>query len=157
TWRDGIHSYLTYLRDRLTVARDLLADSGSIFVQISDENLHRVRSVMDEVFGAENFAALVYFLKTTGKGSRFLDPSGDYVIWYAKNAAVTKVHPLFASRSEQTLEEQYNMASIDGCTYRRLTKDELRNPSSIPDTTKRFMPSSIYSDSGGQTTDFVYQ
>src|SRR4051812_35266081 len=77
TWRDGIHSYLTYLRDRLTVARDLLAESGSIFVQISDENLHRVRALMDEVFGESNFAALIYFLKTTGKGSRFLDPSGD--------------------------------------------------------------------------------
>ena len=78
TWRDGIHSYLTYLRDRLTVARDLLADSGSIFVQIGDENVHRVRAVMDEVFGGGNFAAIIFFLKTTGKGSKFLDPSGDY-------------------------------------------------------------------------------
>jgi len=157
TWRDGIHSYLTYLRDRLTVARDLLTESGSIFVQISDENLHRVRALMDEVFGENNFAALIYFLKTTGKGSRFLDPSGDYVVWYAKNAEVSKVHPLFAFRSEQTLEEQYNMATVEGCTYRRLSKDELRNPSSIPETDKRFMPSSIYSDSGGQTTNFIYQ
>jgi adenine-specific DNA-methyltransferase len=157
TWRDGIHSYLTYIRDRLTVARDLLTDSGSIFVQISDENLHRVRAVMDEVFGENNFAALIYFLKTTGKGSRFLDPSGDYVIWYAKNAEVSKVHSLFAFRSEQTLEEQYNMASVEGCTYRRLNKGELRNPSSIPQTDKRFMPSSIYSDSGGQTTNFIYE
>src|SRR4029434_3198939 len=62
TWRDGIHSYLTYLRDRLTVARDLLTDSGSIFVQISDENLHRVRALMDEIFGEDNFAAQIYFL-----------------------------------------------------------------------------------------------
>ena len=157
TWRDGIHSYLTYLRDRLTVARDLLNETGSIFVQISDENLHRVRALMDELFGEQNFAALIYFLKTTGKGSRFLDPSGDYVVWYAKNAEVSKVRPLFTFRSPETLEEQYNMASVEGCTYRRLAKNELRNPSSIPDTDKRFMPSSIYSDSGGQTTSFVYQ
>src|SRR5215210_4707790 len=69
TWRDGIHSYLTYLRDRLTVARDLLADSGSIFVQIGDENVHRVRALMDEIFGAQNFASLISFKKTSGAGS----------------------------------------------------------------------------------------
>jgi len=156
TWRDGIHSYLTYLRDRLTVARDLLTESGSIFVQIGDENVHRVRAVMDEVFGDENFAAQIYFLKTTGKGSRFLDPSGDYILWYTKNASESKVHQIFAFRSEQTLEEQYNMASIDNCNYRRLSQNELRNPSLIPINGRRFMPSSIYSDSGGQTTSYVY-
>src|SRR5258707_14583153 len=70
TWRDGIHSYLTYLRDRLTVARDLLADSGSIFLQIGDENVHRVRAVMDEVFGEDNFVSLIAFTKgATGLGS----------------------------------------------------------------------------------------
>ena len=90
TWRDGIHSYLSYLRDRLTVARDLLADSGSVFVQIGEENVHRVRAVMDEVFGDQNFAALVFFLKTTGKGSRFLDPSGDYLLWYAKTQTIAR-------------------------------------------------------------------
>ena len=66
TWRDGIHSYLTYLRDRLTVARDLLADSGSIFVQIGDENVHRVRALMDEVFGDDNFVAQISIRKTAG-------------------------------------------------------------------------------------------
>lgn len=69
TWRDGIHSYLTYLRDRLTVARDLMADSGSIFVQIGDENVHRMRSLMDEVFGERNFCSMITTLKTTGAGS----------------------------------------------------------------------------------------
>src|ERR1700738_5400094 len=72
TWRDGIHSYLTYLRDRLTVARDLLTDSGSIFVQISDENVHLIRSLMDEVFGEENFVSLIPFKKTTGQTSEYL-------------------------------------------------------------------------------------
>ena len=67
TWKDGIHSYLTYLRDRLTAMRDLLTESGSIFVQIGDENVHRVRAVMDEVFGAENFVAQIVFRKTTGR------------------------------------------------------------------------------------------
>jgi len=157
TWRDGIHSYLTYLRDRLTVARDLLADSGSIFVQIGDENVHRVRAVMDEVFGEANFASLIYFLKTTGKGSQFLDASGDYILWYAKNSSASKVRPVFRFRSDDTLEQQYNMASIDNCTYRRLSSNELRNPNSIPSDHRRFMPSSVYSDSGGQTTSFDYE
>ena len=156
TWRDGIHSYLTYLRDRMTVARDLLSDTGSIFVQIGDENVHRVRALMDEVFGDENFAAQIYFLKTTGKGSKFLDASGDHILWYSKRSDSAKVRPAYALRSAQTLEEQYNMSS-DGIEYRRLSKDELRAPSSIPVGQKRFMPSSIYSDSGGQTTNFTYE
>ncbi len=84
TWRDGIHSYLTYLRDRLTVARDLLTKSGSIFVQIGDENVHRVRAVMDEVFGEDNCVASIHFQTTTGQAADILPRSGDYVLWYAK-------------------------------------------------------------------------
>jgi len=88
TWRDGIHSYMTYLRDRLVVARDLLTDSGSIFVQIGDENVHRVRALMDEVFGDENFVCQIFVQKTTGAGSpsKLLAPPevGDYIVWYAK-------------------------------------------------------------------------
>src|SRR5207237_10840303 len=84
TWRDGIHSYLTYLRDRLTVARDLLTDSGSIFVQIGDENVHRVRALMDEVFGDENCVSLIHFQTTTGQAADILPRSGDYVLWYAR-------------------------------------------------------------------------
>jgi len=84
TWRDGIHSYLTYLRDRLTVARDLLSESGSIFVQIGDENVHRVRALMDEVFGEDNFVVSIKFSKTAGLGGRYLDETFDYIIWFAK-------------------------------------------------------------------------
>lgn len=85
TWRDGIHSYLTYLRDRLTVARDLLIDSGSIFVQIGDENVHRVRAVMDEVFGDENFVSLICITKTAGQTGQNLPGVADYVLWFAKS------------------------------------------------------------------------
>ncbi|MBF0417810.1 MAG: site-specific DNA-methyltransferase, partial [Magnetococcales bacterium] len=85
TWRDGIHSYLTYLRDRLTVARDLLADSGSIFVQIGDENVHRVRAVMDEVFGDENYVSTINFATTGGLPSTHLSRIGDFIVLYAKN------------------------------------------------------------------------
>ncbi len=85
TWRDGIQSYLTYLRDRLTVARDLLADSGSIFVQIGDENVHRIRCVLDEVFGDQNFAGQILFSKTTGQSGGAIPSVSDYLLWYARS------------------------------------------------------------------------
>ena len=90
TWRDGIHSYLTYLRDRLTVARDLLADSGSIFVQIGDENVHRVRAVMDEVFGDDNFVANITFRVKSPLGVSELARTTDFIIWYARNSDLVK-------------------------------------------------------------------
>ena len=99
TWRDGIHSYLTYLRDRLTIARDLLTESGSIFVQIGDENVHRVRAVMDEVFGDKNIVSQISFSKTTGFSSRNLSNVVDHLLWYAKAIDVVKYRQL--SRSKQ--------------------------------------------------------
>ena len=84
TWRDNVHTYLTYLRERLTVARDLLADSGSIFVQIGDENIHRVRCLMDEIFGDQNAIVTIYFRKTTTQSGDFLADTNDYILWYAK-------------------------------------------------------------------------
>ena len=90
TWKDGIHSYLTYLRDRLILARDLLADSGSIFVQIGDENVHRVRAVMDEVFGDDNCIALIASSKTGGQTALMLAGVADYIIWFAKKKDVAK-------------------------------------------------------------------
>ena len=93
TWRDGIHSYLTYLRDRLTVARDLLTESGSIFVQIGDENVHRVRAVMDEVFGEENLIATVSFKKTGAFDTNYLQSNFDHIIWVAKSRSAMKFRP----------------------------------------------------------------
>ncbi len=95
TWRDGIHSYLTYLRDRLTVARDLLTESGSVFVQIGDENVHRVRAVMDEVFGEENFVSLISYKTTQSAGAVTLDASCDYVVWYAKSKRSIRFNNLY--------------------------------------------------------------
>ena len=90
TWRDGIHSYLTYLRDRLTVARDLLTESGSMFVQIGDENVHLVRAVMDEVFGAENCCGQITVVKTAGQTSELIAGTADFVLWFAKVKATIK-------------------------------------------------------------------
>ena len=98
TWRDGIHSYLTYLRDRLTVARDLLADSGSIFVQIGDENVHRVRALMDEVFGDANRISEIVFQKTGGQTSQFLSSIQDFVLWYAKDPEKAKYRQPFQKK-----------------------------------------------------------
>ena len=95
TWRDGIHSYLTYLRDRFTVARDLLADSGSIFVQIGDQNVHRVRALMDEVFGVGNLISQIAFLKTSAKASSYLDSVYDTLLWFAKEREKLKYRTLY--------------------------------------------------------------
>jgi adenine-specific DNA-methyltransferase len=98
TWELGIHSYLTYLRDRLLAARDLLTESGSVFVQIGDENVHLVRSLMDEVFGSENFVSLVTYKKTSGSTGDGLAGTADYVIWYATNRERMKYRPLYRQR-----------------------------------------------------------
>ena len=116
TWRDGIHSYLTYLRDRLTVARDLLTESGSIFVQIGDENVHRVRAVMDEVFGDDNCISTITIRKTTGKGASLIDSTMDFVLWYARNLDRAKYRPTFRPRSKAA-EDRYSVVMQDGRRY----------------------------------------
>ena len=98
TWKDGIHSYLTYLRDRLTVARELLTESGSIFVQIGDENVHRVRAVMDEVFGEANAIAIVAVKKTTAQTSELLSGTLDFILYYGRNKLFTKGRALFSEK-----------------------------------------------------------
>ena len=117
TWRDGIHSYLTYLRDRLTVARDLLTESGSIFVQIGDENVHRVRALMDEVFGEDNFVSLITIRKTTSEGASLLGSTTDFIIWYAKSKEKTKFRSLYQPRSGNA-ESRYSQVDANGRKYR---------------------------------------
>ncbi len=112
TWRDGIHSYLTYLRDRLIVARDLLSESGSIFVQIGDENVHRVRAVMDEVFGEGQFLNLITFLTTTGRTSSHLPNVSDYILWYAKNSKIAKYRALLNIREKDSTEDDFELGDL---------------------------------------------
>jgi adenine-specific DNA-methyltransferase len=114
TWRDGIHSYLTYLRDRLTIARDLLTDSGSIFVQIGDENVHRVRALMDEVFGEENFCGQISFSKTSGQTSQLLATGVDYIIWFSKHRDVVKFRKSLIERKPiDKVDERYVCVETD--------------------------------------------
>ena len=131
TWRDGIHSYLTYLRDRLTVARALLAESGSVFVQIGDENVHRVRALMDEVFGSDNFVRQVIFQKTGGLVQDFLPRTSDHLLWYAKNRNTTKFRKLFLERSASPSDYQY-VEMKDHLTRRSLTAEERCGTKSLP-------------------------
>lgn len=131
TWELGIHSYLSYLRDRLLVARDLLTESGSCFVQIGDENVHLVRSLMDEVFASENFVSQVIFRKTTGKGGQLLDNTYDVLLWYSRSRTVVKYRPLYERRS---VREDSNLRSVelkDG-SRRKMTPDEANEVVPLP-------------------------
>ena len=133
TWRDGIHSYLTYLRDRLTVCRDLLAESGSIFVQIGDENVHRVRALVDEVFGDENFIGLIWFRKKTMPlGDKYLERMGDYIVWASKDATSTKFRRLF-KEIDIAGDFHWNWRQIDTVVRKKFRKKDLeRNPQGDP-------------------------
>lgn len=127
TWRLGIHSYLTYLRDRLLLCRELLADSGSIFVQINDENLHLVRNLLDEVFGRENFVALIAFLTTTGRGARYIDTVYDFLVWYAKEKGQIKYNQMFIERSREMIDERYVNVELPNGETRKLSSNEIED------------------------------
>lgn len=125
TWKEGTHSYLTYLRDRLTVARELITESGSVFVQIGDENVHVVRNVLDEVFGPGNFCGQITFKKTTGTGADLLDLIADYVIWYAKDIEHLKFRRLYMDKEVGGIGgESYGLVeTVDG-SRRPLKEDD---------------------------------
>jgi len=125
TWRDGIHSYLSYLRDRLTVARELLTESGSCFVQIGDENVHRVRALMDEVFGEANFISEIVATTTSSSSSQYIDSVNDYVLWFAKNSQQTKYRPIYYEKAGSGSTDQLYRHSIDIAGF--FVRNELPN------------------------------
>ncbi len=134
TWQLGIHSYLAYLRDRLTVARELLTESGSVFVQIGDENVHLVRCVLDEVFGSENFISIIAYKKTSGATGNYIAGTHDFILWYGKDVSQTKYRPLYIEKSlEEGLREGYKEIIQDGksqlVTYGDLTSQRQGRPS----------------------------
>jgi adenine-specific DNA-methyltransferase len=149
TWELGLHSYLTYMRDRLLLSRELLTPSGSIFVQISDENLHHVRELMDEVFGAENAIALITFVTTTGSTGQFLPTTADYVLFYARDAASVKYRQLYRDR---VLEDgsPYSWVELDGGERRRMSPEERRSPAELPQGARVFRLDNLQSQSGGR-------
>ena len=144
TWTLGVHSYLAYLRDRLVVAKELLTDSGSIFVQIGDENVHRLRCLMDEVFGSENFCRLITFKKTTGHASLLPPSIYDYIIWYAKDIEQVKSRTPMVPRSTESESKSYTwLETSEGGEQRASSKDQNKMYESAG--ARRFMTASIVS------------
>jgi adenine-specific DNA-methyltransferase len=159
TWKDGIHSYLTYLRDRLTVMRDLLAESGSIFVQIGDENLHLVRAVMDEVFGSENLVSLIAVTKTSGLQSGSSLPTIlDYVVHYGRNKELIKFRPLYIDKSAETesASEYFNVEDIN-LNRRAMTKEERTGGRPLAPGLRPFRLSDLTKPGPGRKYELQYE
>jgi adenine-specific DNA-methyltransferase len=162
TWRDGIHSYLTYLRDRLTVARDLLADSGSIFVQIGEENAHRVRALLEEVFGEDNFVSMVSFATTSAHSTIFLSNTSDYIIFFAKKKEALKFRSLYGIKSVNSEKgDKYRSILFPDGSQRPLTKGEVTSESEMPSDGRVFtlgdLVSKGWSESGSASFTFARQ
>ena len=148
TWRDGIHSYLTYLRDRLTVARDLLTESGSVFVQIGDENVHRVRALMDEVFGEENYVSLITCRVSSGTTrERSIKSVSDYLLWYSKDLDNTKFRRLLKERQIET--GMYNQIEELNGFRRSMSGAEKRNTALLPQGSRAFRKLPLHSMAAG--------
>jgi len=144
TWELQIHSYLSYLRDRMAIARDLLTDSGSIFVQIGDENVHLVRNLLDEVFGPDNFVSLISFTTTSGFDTNTLARAGDYLLWYAKDLRNLKTRQLWQP-IERKPGAPYRWAMFADGTYRGLTAAEISGSVSLPEDARLYTPGDLQS------------
>jgi adenine-specific DNA-methyltransferase len=139
TWELGIHSYLTYLRDRLLLVRELLHETGSCFVQISDENLHHVRELMDEIFGLKNFCSVISFVKSSGLGSVLLPRQTDYIVWYAKDIELVKYRQLYKTKAlDASGASAYTSVRLTNGQIRRLSPEERENPSILPSGSRVF-------------------
>ncbi|MFH0765521.1 MAG: site-specific DNA-methyltransferase, partial [Calditrichota bacterium] len=163
TWELEVHSYLTYLRDRLLLAKELLSESGSIFVQISDENVHLIRNLMDEIFGPKNFLSQITFQKSGGSSSTTLERIADYLLWYCKDVskAKQKYHGLMNPKVDaKNFDKDFVfIESPDGEKFRRLTAEEIGNPATIPRTWRRFrsVPCNSQEYSATRTIFFEYK
>jgi adenine-specific DNA-methyltransferase len=160
TWELGLHSYLTYLRDRLLVARELLTPSGSVFVQISDENLHHVREVMDEVFGTENTVSILNVKKTTGAGSPAIGTDAiptvaDYLLWYARDRANLKYRQLYAPKTAKEGDlGGYTLVELPDGSRRRMTADEQDVLSSLPEGSRIFSADNLTSQTAIEASTY---
>lgn len=156
TWELGVHSYLTYLRDRLLLAKDLLHESGSCFVQISDENVHHVREIMDEIFGVANFVRLITFQKTSGQETNVLASTVDFLIWYSKDISKIRYRQLYEERElGNTSLDRYDMLLKDDGSSRRLKKEELVT-GNIDGVGQRYQLAALYSD-GASSADQSFE
>ncbi len=159
TWRDGIHSYLTYLRDRLAVARDLLHESGSIFVQIGDENVHRVRALMDEIFEETNFVSQISYTTTGGLASGTLSRAGDYVLWYAKAYESIKYRDLVQPKPnpDEDAKSKYDQVEFDDGRRVSYAFANQQNANNDSTSSKLFRVDNIISQGGSEATVRTFQ
>ena len=157
TWEIGIHSYLTYLRDRLLLARDLLHESGSCFVQISDENVHLLRNVLDDIFGRENFVSQIVFNKTSGLAANLLYTSTDFILWYAKNKEVTKFRQIYR---QKVLGEKgatdYKFVETKPGEFRPITADEYATGGRTIPAGARLFTASPFTSQGNTVTEYRF-
>ncbi|MGE3802558.1 MAG: site-specific DNA-methyltransferase [Candidatus Kapaibacterium sp.] len=153
TWELGIHSYLSYMRDRLLIARELLTESGSCFVQISDENVHLVRCLMDEVFGSENFVSQIPYSTTGGFSSRFLSRVGDYLLWYGKNIELLKYRSLFVPKLSPIESEgsKYDQIELVDGSRRKLSAQEKEMVVALPEGAKLFRYDNLQSQGSARS------
>lgn len=156
TWENGIHSYLSYLRDRLLVAKELLTESGSCFVQISDENLHLIRNIMDEVFGSENFVNIITFTKTAPLGSNFLPNVCDYIVFYAKSKPSLKFRPLFEKKPIGK-DSGYQHVVLPNGNKRPLTKEEKEDLTLLPQGAELFNTGNLMSSGATPSCIFDFE
>lgn len=158
TWELGIHSYLSALRDRLLLARELLADSGSIFVQISDENVHHVREILGEVFGKDNYCNQISFVKTSSATSELLPTVNDYLLWFAKDKkqVLKKYRSLWAPKSLESLRENYRYLDLPNGKWITLNEEQLSGSKAIPEG-KRFWMSDLTSQNPSPTRTVEYE
>jgi adenine-specific DNA-methyltransferase len=153
TWELGIHSYLSYMRDRLLVAKELLTESGSCFVQISDENVHLVRNLMDEVFGSENFVSLITTKKSGGMSQQIINNISDYIIWYGRNKEAIKSRELFIEKSlSEGSGARYNQVEEENGQIRPIKFEETINPKLLPKGSKVFLGGPLTSQTPSATT-----
>jgi adenine-specific DNA-methyltransferase len=159
TWELGIHSYLSYLRDRLLVAKELLKDSGSCFVQIGPENVHLIRCLMDEVFGSENFVNQIAYRTTSGDMSSKLQSMCDYILWYSKDIEKVKCRKLFVEKVlGYGIGGSYNyVESEDGSIVRKLSKEEIMFPHTIPKGWRVFRLENLKRLGFSNTQSFVFE
>lgn len=151
TWELGIHSYLTFLRDRLLIARELLNESGSCFLQISDENLHHVRELLDEIFGQKNFAALISFQKTSGQTARYLSGTADYLVWYARDLEKMKYRSLFTLKQLGGAgSAMYQFVELSSGERRRMTASEQNERTALPEGSRVFRLGDVTSQRQGR-------
>jgi len=158
TWTLGIHSYLSYLEERLYLCRELLSETGSIFVQINDDNVHLVRALMEEVFGRGNYMALINFQKTGSQAAAHLGNTVDYIVWYAKDKDAAVYHQLYLPRKAGSLSlDRYDHVEFSDGASRRLTAAEIRGEAEIP-VGRRFRTTSLLSDGDSSTRqEFQFQ